>query len=82
MQDVMKQLLERLSQSMRRWRTYVRIREELQSYSERELLDMGMTSADIGQIAREAAALTELTDRRQQVLFENHLGRPFPSPYL
>lgn len=84
MQDEMKQLLERLSLTINRWRVYLRVREELGTYSERELRDMGMTKADIGQIAREAAALTELTDRNawQQEFRETRLGRPFPYPYL
>lgn len=77
----MKQLLERLSLTMRRWRTYLRVREELGTYSERELHDMGMSKADIGRIAREAAALSELTDRRQD-FFEQQLGKPTPSPYI
>jgi len=84
MQDEMKQLLERLSLFVRRWRCYFRIREELGTYSDRELSDMGMTKADIGQVAREAAALTELTDRNawQLDFRETRLSRPFPYPYL
>lgn len=77
----MKQLLERLSLTMRRWRTYLRVREELATYSERDLHDMGMSRADIGRIAREAAALSELTDRRQD-FFERPLGKPTPHPYV
>ena len=84
MQDEMKQLLERLSLTLRRWRCYLRVREELGGYSERELLDMGMMKADIGRVAREAAALTDLTDRaqRQRNFYENQFGRPSPFPYV
>ncbi|MBL9035320.1 MAG: DUF1127 domain-containing protein [Rhodospirillaceae bacterium] len=81
MQDEMKQLLERLSLAMRRWRTYLRVREELATYSERDLHDMGMSRADIGRIAREAAVLSELADRRQD-FFEQQLGKPTPHPYV
>lgn len=80
----MKQLLERLSLTLRRWRCYLRVREELGGYSERELLDMGMMKADIGRVAREAAALTDLTDRaqRQRDFYESQFGRPSPFPYV
>jgi len=59
----MKQLLERLGLFVRRWQTYFRIRAELETYSERELHDMGMSSADINRVAREAAALAKPTGR-------------------
>jgi uncharacterized protein YjiS (DUF1127 family) len=80
----MKQLLERLSLKMRRWSRYLQVREELRSYTDRELLDMGMTRADIGEVAREAAALSELSDRamRQRRFLEKQLGRPYPYPYM
>jgi uncharacterized protein YjiS (DUF1127 family) len=80
----MRQLLERLSLTINRWRVYLRVREELGTYSERELHDMGMTKADIGQIAREAAALSELTDRTalQQDLYERQAGRKVAYPYV
>lgn len=55
----MMQLLERIGLWARRWACYVRVREELETYSERELADMGMTRADIGRIALEAAALVK-----------------------
>jgi uncharacterized protein YjiS (DUF1127 family) len=77
----MRQLLERLSLTINRWRVYLRVREELGTYSERELHDMGMTKADIGQIAREAAALSERTARPRD-FFEQQLGRPSPYPYV
>ena len=67
----MKQLLERLGLFVRRWQTYFRIRAELETYSERELHDMGMSSADIGRVAREAAALAKPTGRYGQ---EAYLG--------
>jgi uncharacterized protein YjiS (DUF1127 family) len=62
----MKQLLERLGLFVARWQTYFRIRAELETYSERELHDMGMSSADISRVAREAAALTKPTGRYAQ----------------
>lgn len=67
----MKQLLERLGLFIARWQTYFRIRAELETYSERELHDMGMSSADISRIAREAAALAKPTGRYGQ---EAYLG--------
>ena len=73
----MKQLLERLSLTLRRWRCYLQVREELGTYSERELLD-------IPKIAREAAALTALTDRAQRQLdfYERQAGRKVAYPYV
>lgn len=84
MRDEMKQLLERLSLTLRRWRCYLRVREELGTYSERDLRDMGMTKADIGRVAREAAALADLTDRaqRQQDFYERQAGRRVAYPYV
>ena len=67
----MKQLLERLGLFVQRWQTYFRIRAELETYSERELHDMGMSTADIGRVAREAAALAKPTGRYGQ---EAYLG--------
>ena len=80
----MKQLLERLSLTLRRWRCYLQVREELGTYSERELLDMGMMKADIRRVASEAAAMAPLTDRaqRQRDFYEQQLGRPTPHPYV
>ena len=80
----MKQLLERLSLTLRRWRCYLQVREELGTYSERELLDMGMMRTDIPKIAREAAALTALTDRAQRQLdfYERQAGRKVAYPYV
>ena len=62
----MTQILERLGLFVQRWRTYFRVRAELETYSERELRDMGMSSADIGRVAREAAALAKPTGRYGQ----------------
>ncbi|HWA50835.1 MAG TPA: DUF1127 domain-containing protein [Dongiaceae bacterium] len=59
----MKQLLQRLGLFVQRWQTYFRVRAELETYSERELHDMGMSSADINRVAREAAALAKPTGR-------------------
>lgn len=80
----MKELLERLSLTLRRWRCYLQVREELGTYSERELLDMGMMKTDIPKIAREAAALTALTDRAQRQLdfYERQAGRKVAYPYV
>jgi uncharacterized protein YjiS (DUF1127 family) len=50
-------LLEQIGLMLRRWATYQRVRAELETYTERELNDMGMTRADIGRIALEAASL-------------------------
>ncbi len=58
------QLLERIGLLARRWATYQRVRAELETYSERELNDMGMSRADIGRIALEAASLVEADPTR------------------
>lgn len=50
-------LLEQIGELARKWATYQRVRAELETYTERELNDMGMSRADIGRIAMEAAAL-------------------------
>jgi uncharacterized protein YjiS (DUF1127 family) len=51
------QLLERLGILTGHWATFLRVRRELESYSERELNDIGLGRADIGRIALEAATL-------------------------
>lgn len=56
----MKKLLDRIALLARRWATYQRVRAELETYTERELADMGMSRADIGRIALEAASLVKL----------------------
>jgi uncharacterized protein YjiS (DUF1127 family) len=53
----MMKLLERIALLTRRWATYQRVRAELETYTERELNDMGMTRADITRISLEAASL-------------------------
>jgi len=78
------QLLERIGLLARRWATYQRVRAELETYSERELNDMGMSRADIGRIALEAASLVEVDptkgagpeDRRPALLRQRY------SPHL
>ena len=53
------QLLDRISLHFRRWATYRRVRGELETYSERELNDMGLGRADITRVALEAASLVK-----------------------
>lgn len=55
----MKKLLEQIALLARRWATYQRVRAELETYTERELADMGMSRADIARIALEAAAFVK-----------------------
>jgi uncharacterized protein YjiS (DUF1127 family) len=55
----MMKLLEQISLMARRWATYQRIRAELESYTERELNDMGMSRSDVTRIALEAASLVK-----------------------
>jgi len=55
----MMKLLEQIALVARRWATYRRIRAELESYTERELNDMGMSRSDITRIALEAALLAK-----------------------
>ena len=77
-------LLEQIALLVRQWKTYLRVRHELETYSERELIDMGMTCADISRIALEAASLvkadaskqTGAEDRRPALLRQRY------SPYL
>ena len=76
-------LLEQIALLVRQWKTYLRVRHELETYSERELIDMGMTRADISRIALEAASLvkadpkqTGAEDRRPALLRQRY------SPYL
>ncbi len=77
-------LLEQIATLVRRWKTYLRVRQELETYTERELIDMGMTRADIGRIALEAASLVK-ADAPQQGRAEDRrpaLLRQRYSPYL
>ena len=55
----MMKLLEQIALLARRWATYQRVRAELESYTERELNDMGMSRADITRISLEAASLVK-----------------------
>lgn len=55
----MMKLLEQIALMARRWATYQRIRAELESYTERELNDMGMSRSDVNRIALEAASLVK-----------------------
>ena len=55
----MMRLLEQIGLLARRWATYQRVRAELETYNERELNDMGMSRADIGRVALEAASLVK-----------------------
>lgn len=52
-------LLQQIALLARRWATYQRVRAELETYTERELNDMGMSRADIGRISLEAASLVK-----------------------
>jgi len=53
------QLLEQISLWARRRACYARVRRELETHTERELRDMGLSPTDIPQIARQAAALVQ-----------------------
>lgn len=53
------QLLAQIGLLGRRWATYIRVLKELETYSEREFNDMGMSRADIGRVAMEAASLVK-----------------------
>ena len=68
----MMKLLEQIALLARRWATYQRVRAELESYTERELNDMGMSRADITRISLEAASLVkpkaETEDERRPAL--------------
>ena len=79
----MTKLLNQIATLVRRWRTYLRVRNELEAYSERELNDIGISRGDITRIAREAASLAQpdatrrhADDRRPGLLRQRF------SPYL
>lgn len=55
----MMKLIEQIALLARRWATYQRIRAELETYTERELNDMGLGRSDIARIALEAASLVK-----------------------
>jgi len=65
MKDEIMKLLEQIALLARRWATYLQIRRELDTYTERELNDMGMSRADIGRIALEAASLVKVDPTRR-----------------
>jgi uncharacterized protein YjiS (DUF1127 family) len=73
----MTKLLEQIALMARRWGTFRRIRAELETYSERELNDMGMSRADIGRIALEAASLV----KAQPETGEEHRPAPLRQRY-
>lgn len=68
----MMKLLEQIALAARGWATYRRVRAELESYTERELNDMGISRADITRIAMEAASLT----KRQPTTAGDEARRP------
>ncbi|WP_119302124.1 DUF1127 domain-containing protein [Dongia deserti] len=75
----MMKLLEQIALLARRWATYQRVRAELETYTERELADMGMSRTDIGRIALEAASLVKAQpkakveeERRSALLSQRH----------
>jgi uncharacterized protein YjiS (DUF1127 family) len=55
----MKKLLGHIAFLARSWATYQRVRAELETYTDRELADMGIGRADITRIAIEAASLVK-----------------------
>ena len=80
----MTKLLDQIALLARRWGTYLRVRNELEAYSDRELNDIGISRADITRISLEAASLvqpeaserTPADDRRPALLrqrFSAHL---------
>ena len=80
----MTKLLDQIALLARRWGTYVRVRHELEAYTDRELNDIGISRADITRISLEAASLvkpdaskrTGAEDRRPGLLRQRF------SPYL
>lgn len=72
------QLLERLGILTGRWATFLRVRRELETYSDRELNDMGLSRADIGRIALEAATLAH----RDTAGTEEHRPAPLRQRYV
>jgi len=55
----MTKLLDQIALLARRWGTYLRVRNELEAYSDRELNDIGISRADITRISLEAASLVQ-----------------------
>ena len=58
-------LLEQIALLARRWATYQRVRAELETYTDRELNDMGLGRGDITRIALEAASLAKPQPKAQ-----------------
>ena len=72
-------LLEQIALYARRWATYQRVRAELETYTERELNDMGIGRGDITGIALEAASLVKpkaegAEERRPALLRQRYAG--------
>ena len=61
----MMKLLEQIALYARRWATYQRVRAELETYTERELNDMGISRGDITRISLEAASLVKPLSKAQ-----------------
>ncbi len=61
----MMKLLEQIAHLARRWATYQRVRAELETYTERELNDMGISRGDITRISLEAASLVKPQPKAQ-----------------
>lgn len=59
-------LLEQIALMARRWATYQRVRAELESYTERELNDMGISRGDITRISLEAASLAKPASKTEE----------------
>ena len=80
----MMKLLDQIALLARRWGTYLRVRQELEAYTERELNDIGIARGDITRIALEAASLVKADpskranaeDRRPALLRQRY------SPFL
>jgi uncharacterized protein YjiS (DUF1127 family) len=78
----MTKLLEQIALLARRWRTYLRVRNELEAYSDRELNDIGISRADITRISIEAASLVKPgTSKRAEARRPALLRQRF-SPHL
>jgi uncharacterized protein YjiS (DUF1127 family) len=80
----MTKLLDQIVLLARRWSTYLRVRHELEAYTDRELNDIGISRADITRISLEAASLAK-PDAGKRAREEDHrpaLLRQRFSPYL
>ena len=75
----MMKLLEQIALLARRWATYQRVRAELETYTDRELNDMGISRGDITRISLEASSLAKPQpkseeDRRPALLRQRYAG--------